>query len=106
GTDGSLGSSKIAGSHAGSVFIEKPTVMIDLKLVPVSEFERINKARIDKNARLSLLADMCRANTIASVKRAGSGHLGSSFSAMDIVIHLYYREMNTVDVGIKNAVRD
>lgn len=80
--------------------------MVEIKLIPVSEFQRINKALIDKNARLSLLADMCRANTIASVKRAGSGHLGSSFSAMDIVILLYYQEMNTVDVGIENPDRD
>jgi len=80
--------------------------MVAIKLIPVSEFRRINKAPIDKNARLSLLADMCRANTLASVKRAGSGHLGSSFSAMDIVILLYYQEMNTVDVGIENSDRD
>jgi transketolase len=80
--------------------------MIDIKLIPVSEFHRINNARIDKHARLSLMATMCRANTIASVKRAGSGHLGSSFSAMDIVIQLYYQEMNTVDAGIKNPDRD
>lgn len=80
--------------------------MVEIKLIPVSEFQRINKASIDKNARLSLLADMCRANTIASVKRAGSGHLGSSFSAMDIVTMLYYQEMNTVDAGIENPNRD
>jgi transketolase len=80
--------------------------MVEIKLIPVSEFQRINKSRIDNNARLALLADMCRANTIASVKRAGSGHLGSSFSAMDIVVKLYYQEMNTVDVGIKNPDRD
>ncbi len=80
--------------------------MVEIKLIPVSEFQRINKASIDKNARLSLLADMCRANTIASVKRAGSGHLGSSFSAMDMVTMLYYQEMNTVDVGIENPDRD
>jgi len=80
--------------------------MVEIKLIPVSEFQRINKSRIDNNARLALLADMCRANTIASVKRAGSGHLGSSFSAMDIVTLLYYQEMNTVDVGIENPNRD
>jgi transketolase len=80
--------------------------MVEIKLIPVSEFQRINKASIDKNARLALLADMCRANTIASVKRAGSGHLGSSFSAMDIVTLLYYQEMNTVEAGIENPDRD
>lgn len=80
--------------------------MVEIKLIPVSEFERINKAATDKYTRLSLLADMSRANTIASVKRAGSGHLGSSFSAMDIVTWLYYEEMNTAKVGVDHPDRD
>ncbi|NJD69614.1 MAG: 1-deoxy-D-xylulose-5-phosphate synthase [Candidatus Methylomirabilota bacterium] len=49
---------------------------------------------------------MCRANTLASVKRAGSGHLGSSLSAMDIVVWLYYEEMNTVAFGFDHRDRD
>lgn len=80
--------------------------MVDIKLIPAVEFERINKTPLDKYARLQLLADMCRANTLASVKRAGSGHLGSSFSAMDIVTLLYYQEMNTVEAGFQNPDRD
>mgnify|MGYP006144690175 CR=1 FL=1 len=33
------------------------------------------------------------------MKRAGSGHLGSSFSAMDIVAFLLFEELNTADLG-------
>jgi transketolase len=80
--------------------------MVDVKLIPAAEFKRINKAPIDKYVSLQLLADMSRANTLASVKRAGSGHLGSSFSAMDIVTLLYYQELNTVDAGLGNPDRD
>jgi transketolase len=80
--------------------------VVEVKLIPVREFQRVNQASIDKYRKLSLLADMCRANTIASVKRAGSGHLGSSFSAMDIVTLLYYDELNTAGVGIDNPDRD
>src|SRR5262245_59005285 len=49
---------------------------------------------------------MCRANALVAVKRAGSGHLGSSFSAMDIVVHLFFRELNTARVGFESADRD
>ena len=49
---------------------------------------------------------MCRANTLASVKLAGSGHLGSSFSSLDIVTLLYYREMNTAQLGVSHPDRD
>lgn len=80
--------------------------MVEVKLIPVSEFERVRRGAADKDTRLALLADMCRANTIASVKRAGSGHLGSSFSAMDIVTTLYYAELNTAQVGVRSPDRD
>jgi transketolase len=80
--------------------------MINFTLIPIEEFQRIREAPIDKYDKLALLSDMCRVNTLTSVKRAGSGHLGSSFSAMDIVVWLYYSEMNTIEVGIENPNRD
>jgi transketolase len=70
-----------------------------MELIPQSEFAR---AEDD----LALIADMCRANALVAVKRAGSGHLGSSFSAMDLVVHLFYRELNTATVGFDHPGRD
>jgi transketolase len=72
---------------------------VELRLIPRTELIR---ARGD----LALLADMCRANTLVAVKQAGSGHLGSSFSAMDIVVHLFFAELNTVQVGFDSPDRD
>src|SRR5210317_939002 len=80
--------------------------MLEIKLIPEKEFQRVRAADIKKYDKLGLLADMCRANALATVKRAGSGHLGSSFSSLDIVTFLYYSEMNTVEVGINHPDRD
>ena len=80
--------------------------MLEIKLIPEKEFQRVRAADIKKYDKLGLLADMCRANALATVKRAGSGHLGSSFSSLDIVTFLYYSEMNTVQVGINHPDRD
>lgn len=80
--------------------------MVKISLIPIEEFRRIRTASIDKYVKLSLIADMCRVNALSVVKRAGSGHLGSSFSAMDIVIWLYHEEMNTISVGHGNVDRD
>ena len=74
---------------------------MELTLVPRDEIERARS--LDD---LSLLADMCRANALVAVKRAGSGHLGSSFSAMDVVVHLFYRELNTAALGFDHPDRD
>jgi transketolase len=80
--------------------------MLEIKLIPQEEFHRIEKTNITKYEKLALLADMCRANALATVKRAGSGHLGSSFSSLDIVTFLYYSEMNTAKLGIDHPERD
>jgi len=80
--------------------------MVKLSLIPIYEFQRVRAAPIHEYRKLGLLADMCRANTLVSVKRAGSGHLGSSFSSLDIVTWLYYAEMNTAQLGIEQPDRD
>ncbi len=80
--------------------------MVSIRIVPTEEFRRVNAADVELHARTELLADMNRLNTLVAVKRAGSGHLGSSFSAMDIVTWLYYRELNVLQAGFENADRD
>lgn len=81
--------------------------MATTRLIPKTEFDRIIAApTLDRFDRLSLLADMCRLNTLNAVKRAGSGHLGTSFSAMDIMAVLYFDLMNINAVGPEDPNRD
>jgi transketolase len=77
--------------------------MPEFFLIPTSEFERVRNAA---PSDLAVIADMCRANTLMTVKRAGSGHLGSSLSAMDVFTYLYHEELNTVRVGYDSPDRD
>ncbi|HHH39531.1 MAG TPA: 1-deoxy-D-xylulose-5-phosphate synthase [Sedimenticola sp.] len=80
--------------------------MLEIRLIEESEFRRVRRAAAGQDGLLPLIADMCRANTLASVMRAGSGHLGSSLSSIDIVTWLYYREMNTMERGFDHPDRD
>ncbi|MEJ2429373.1 MAG: transketolase C-terminal domain-containing protein [Deltaproteobacteria bacterium] len=80
--------------------------MLEIKLIPEEEFQRIQKADIPQYGKLALFADMCRANALATVKRAGSGHLGSSFSSLDIATFLYHSEMNIGKLGVDHPDRD
>ena len=81
--------------------------MPDLALIPRSELDRVRAATdADPDARLALLADMCRLNALVAIKRAGSGHLGSSFSALDIFVHLLYEELNVAELGFDHPERD
>jgi transketolase len=79
---------------------------IDIRFIPVEEFARVRELQRQPIDWLPVIADMCRINALSAVKLAGSGHLGSSFSAMDIVVSRYYDEMNVRTVGWGDPGRD
>src|SRR6188508_2904451 len=77
-----------------------------LSIVPKTELDRIRGAGLAADERLALLADACRLNALVAVKRAGSGHLGATFSALDIVAQLLFDELDVVERGFDDAGRD
>lgn len=68
----------------------------ELYFIPRAEFERVRRLNAPKAEVVGLYADMARLNALFMIARAGSGHIGSSFSALDIVSQLYVSEL---DVG-------
>jgi transketolase len=50
-----------------------------------SEFARIRKLPVDDLDRVRVLASVNRINTLYMIAKAGSGHIGSSFSGMEIM---------------------
>ena len=76
------------------------------KLIQKTEFDKVKSFNGDWQTKMKLFADMCRYNTLVAVKKAGSGHLGSSFSALDITTYLYLNEMNVFQVGFDSPDRD
>jgi transketolase len=78
-----------------------------LYFVPKDEFDRI-RALNDASAidRTRLFADMCRLNTLYMIARAGSGHIGSSFSSLDIVSWLYLNELKNDDLYFSSKGHD
>src|SRR5262245_44263600 len=62
----------------------------ELSYVPIAAIRRVlaDNSR-DSIARAELLADLCRLNTLYMIMRAGSGHIGSSFSSMDLISWLW-----------------
>lgn len=79
---------------------------MDFKLILKPEFDRVLNSIHKESDRLHLFAEMCRFNTLVAVKKAGSGHLGSSFSAADITTFLYLKEMNVLATGFDSPDRD
>jgi len=80
--------------------------MTNIPFIQHKEFKRILNSNIEKFIKMQILSDMCRLNTLSAIKRAGSGHIGSSLSSMDLFVALYFTELNILDTGINNQHRD
>lgn len=57
--------------------------------VHADDWEAVRALPMDRSKKLALLADLCRIDTLYMVRRAGSGHLGSSFSSLDIAAWIF-----------------
>src|SRR3989344_9458677 len=64
-----------------------------LNFVSLEEIQRIKKSIKDSFKKAAVLADIFRINTLYMITKAGSGHIGSSFSSLDIVTWLFTQEM-------------
>lgn len=62
--------------------------------VPASEIKRVISDVEDPIESSAILADIFRLNALSMIMEAGSGHIGSSFSCMDIITWLWTQEMN------------
>ncbi len=70
------------------------------------EFDRIKSLNATLEERIALFADVCRLNTLYMIARAGSGHIGSSFSSLDIVSLLHLKRMAGEDVYFSSKGHD
>ena len=77
-----------------------------LSYLPDSEFRRILSASIPEENRAAIFSDMCRLNTLYMIARAGSGHIGSSFSSLDIISWLLLEEMKEGDIYFSSKGHD
>jgi transketolase len=71
--------------------------MPQLFYVPAREFERVRSLGADPMRSAALFASLCRINTLYMIARAGSGHIGSSFSSLDVVTWLHLQELGPAD---------
>jgi len=70
------------------------------RVIPITEIRRARNGIADPQKRVEVLSDMFRYNTLTMIKQAGSGHIGTSLSVMEILTWLWMEEMeqpNEVD---------
>jgi transketolase len=77
-----------------------------LYYIPYSEFLRVRKFDRSSEQRAAIFADMCRLNALYMIARAGSGHIGSSFSSLDIISWLLLEELTEDDIFFSSKGHD
>ncbi len=77
-----------------------------LYYLPYDEFQRVRALKLPREQRAAIFADMCRLNALYKIARAGSGHIGSSFSSLDIISWLLVEEMNDDDIFFSSKGHD
>src|SRR5262244_3571502 len=71
----------------------------ELVYVPVSEFRRLRAAALEPVPRVEAYAALARINVLYMIARAWSGHLGTSFSSLEIMSWLFLNEIRDLDQG-------
>lgn len=66
-----------------------------LSYIPEQQFAELGSLVCSATERARIFATLCRINTLYMISRAGSGHIGSSFSSLDIVSWLYLNELRS-----------
>ncbi|HUR86542.1 MAG TPA: 1-deoxy-D-xylulose-5-phosphate synthase N-terminal domain-containing protein [Solirubrobacteraceae bacterium] len=89
--------------------MEAATFAVDqqlvLRYVTLAELNGI-RAIEDPVARAGAFADACRINALSSIMEAGSGHIGTSFSVMDILSWLHLEVLRGDDAAFSSKGHD
>src|SRR5215203_4701704 len=72
---------------------------LELQFVPVDEFNRLLDANVPDVARAAAFAALARINTLYMIAGAWSGHIGTSFSSLEIMSWLFLNELRDLDKG-------
>ena len=93
-------------SHAGRRRAAVASLSETLAYVGAAELERIRALDADPVARTAAVADACRINTLSMIAEAGSGHIGTSFSCMEILCWLHLEVLAEGDRSFSSKGHD
>src|SRR6476646_11460844 len=72
---------------------------LELRYVPVAEFTRVLNAGATAVARAEAFAALARINALYMIAGAWSGHIGTSFSSLEIMSWLFLNELRDLEKG-------
>jgi transketolase len=77
-----------------------------LYFVPPAEFSALRESTATDTQKAKIFAFAARINALYMIAKAGSGHIGSSFSSLDILSWLHLGEMGSSDLFFSSKGHD
>ncbi|MEC8944574.1 MAG: transketolase, partial [Acidobacteriota bacterium] len=74
-----------------------------LSYVSLEVFNQLSGLDVNAEQRAAIFSALCRINVLYMVAKAGSGHLGTCFSSLDIMSWVYLEELRNVESGDGNC---
>jgi len=71
-----------------------------------NEFKKIIKIKKNWLVKKHILSNMLRINILYMIQNAGSGHIGTSFSSIDLVNYIYFDFLNKKDIFFSSKGHD
>lgn len=71
-----------------------------------NQINKVLNSKLNDYHKAEILAYVCRLNTLSIIKRAGSGHIGTSFSALDLFVWIKFFKFKTLKKNLKNLRRN
>src|SRR5918997_683400 len=75
----------------------------ELVYIPAPEFRRLLDAAVPAPAKAEAFAALARVNALYMIARAWSGHIGTSFSSLEIMSWVFLRELRNLEKGPKEC---
>ena len=82
------------------------TTGVPLRFFEKEAFDMVLKSKTPKSEKSIIFSEMSRFNTLYMIARAGSGHIGSSFSSLDIMSWLYLNVLDDNDIFYSSKGHD
>ncbi len=80
--------------------------MTTLEYISEAAINSLLLLNIQEKPKATILAEIGRINCLYMIQKAGSGHIGTSFSSMDILTWLHFFEMNNDDIFFSSKGHD
>ena len=80
--------------------------MNNIFYIPKQQFETVLKSPCKLESKTEIFSHLCRINCLYMIQKAGSGHIGTSFSSIDLISWIMLNEINLSKLKSKDIARD